>query len=311
MRRAIDSAICAVTRIVRNRAAARAPDGWPAWALIAQTIFGPGGVPCGKQSEEQSGRDRHRRREEDRRWAEARIATTPRRQPAAARRSSRASSAPRPDPRSPPSTASTHDSVRSWARSCRRVAPSDSCTAIWVARPAPRATQQVRDVRAGDEQHEPRNRRTAEATASSPLRGRWRAAASRLDDERPGLLEAGHRLIAHAFLERGVDVVDDGRVHAVHRRRGPGRPRRLGLSRANSRPPELLRLSKPFQPGTIKLAHRDRARRPRVHAERRAVEPAWGDANNRQPLAVDDQRLIEDRQDWSQAASSSRHGSAP
>ena len=40
MRRAIDSAICAVTSVLRNRAAARAPDGWPACALIADTRSG-------------------------------------------------------------------------------------------------------------------------------------------------------------------------------------------------------------------------------------------------------------------------------
>ncbi len=40
MSSAIDSAICAVTSVVRNRAAARAPDGWPACALIVETRSG-------------------------------------------------------------------------------------------------------------------------------------------------------------------------------------------------------------------------------------------------------------------------------
>ena len=40
MSSAIDSAIWTVTSVVRNRDAARAPDGWPACALIVETRSG-------------------------------------------------------------------------------------------------------------------------------------------------------------------------------------------------------------------------------------------------------------------------------
>ena len=118
------------------------------------------------------------------------------------------------------------------------------------------------------------------------------AAPSRLDHERPGP-EAGHRLIAHAFLERRVHVVDDGTVDAVDR--AP----RLVDRHARLQPREQVR---PVAPAVVEplparhhqLAHRDGHEHLRLHAERRAVEPARGDADDGHRLAVDDERLVED-----------------
>ena len=49
-----------------------------------------------------------------------------------------------------------------------------------------------------------------------------------------------------------------------------------------------------MKPGLHQAAHRDRHEHVRVVAERRAVEAARRDADDRHRLAVDDQRLVED-----------------
>ena len=116
MSSAIESAICAVTSDVRKRAAARAPDGWPGAARSVVTRSGRVLCSAGNRPNSKPGGD----------------ATAPRRRappPAAARTAAidarvrrqqrdderRASSRATSRPASPPSTASTHDSVSSCA----------------------------------------------------------------------------------------------------------------------------------------------------------------------------------------------------
>ena len=81
---AIDSAICAVASDVRKRAAARAPDGWPAWPLSVDTEIGPRAVQRREEAEEQPGAERQRAGEEHRRPVDL-SATTRQRRPAAGR----------------------------------------------------------------------------------------------------------------------------------------------------------------------------------------------------------------------------------
>ena len=139
---AIDSAICVVASIARNRAAERAPDGWPAWPLSVDA---------------RSGRVL---------WS---AGNSPNRKPvaivtAAVKRSSRRSSVQSNPvvantgsidairssvhratrmPAAPPAAASSSDSVSSCAASCARLAPIDSLTAISPARPAARASRRL------------------------------------------------------------------------------------------------------------------------------------------------------------------------
>ena len=83
---AIDSAICAVASVVRKRAAARAPDGCPAWPFSVETRSGRVLCSAGKRpnsrpvpSVSTAGEEQHRRVE--RRAASSR----PRRRAAATR----------------------------------------------------------------------------------------------------------------------------------------------------------------------------------------------------------------------------------
>ena len=55
---AIDSAICAVASVTRKRAAAFAPDGWPAFAFSADTRLGRVTAKSRRQPEQDAGRQR-------------------------------------------------------------------------------------------------------------------------------------------------------------------------------------------------------------------------------------------------------------
>ena len=121
-------------------------------------------------------------------------------------------------PATPPSTASRHDSVSSCASELPP-AGAERQPHRHLGRAAGAAReQQVGDVGAGDQQHDAgddeqqdeRRPRLACASSSGPRRP-----ASSDDRLR---LEPRHRLLAHALLQRRLDVVDDRPVDAVDRR---------------------------------------------------------------------------------------------
>ena len=105
--------------------------------------------------------------------------------------------------------------------------------------------------------------------------------------------EAGHGLVAHPFLQRRLDVVDDGGVWHVdgglrlldrHTRLEPGEQIRPVV------PPQLEGIRVALQQPTQRDRHVDVRR----DAHRRAVERRRRHADNRQRLAVDDERLVDD-----------------
>ena len=151
--------------------------------------------------------------------------------------------------------------------------------------------QQVRDVRAGDHEHE---RRDAEEERERRLRLARDArlpVRARLERDRLAL-EARERLVAHPLLQRRFDVGDDLAVRRRHRRA------RLLDRHARLQPCEEVRpVGAPVVEPLERLreaAHRDRREDDRPHAERRSVEAARRDADDRHRLPVHCQPLIED-----------------
>ena len=155
---AIESAICAVASEVRKRAAAARARRLAGLALerrrrrSGRVLCSAGKRPKSRPvpSVSAAGEEQHRSRR-------ARAAATS----AASGGSSDAISVERP-PRDEQAgerrraRRARSDSVSSCAISCRRLAPSDSRTAISPARAARARQQQVGDVRARDEQHDRR-----------------------------------------------------------------------------------------------------------------------------------------------------------
>ncbi len=139
---AIESAICAVASDVRNRAAARAPDGWPLWPFSVDTRSGRVLCSAGKRPKSSP-------------VAIERIAAKASAVPSSSNAmfcvvSSGSSDARKvsvhcatTSPATPPSAASSIDSVRSWRTTWPRLAPIDSRTAISVDRFAARASRRL------------------------------------------------------------------------------------------------------------------------------------------------------------------------
>ena len=189
-----------------------APAGCPAWPLSVETQIGPRAVQRREEAEQQAGADRQRRGEQQHRAVDRelqRLGGVVGQQRDDQRR---ASSATTSRPARPPSTASTHATRSAAGRSsCRRLAPIDSRTAISPSAPRAARQQQVGDVRAGDQQHEAGDAEQQHAAASR-LRRRpmlWPRAPG--SSQHLLGLEPRHRLLAHALLQRRLDVVDDAR----------------------------------------------------------------------------------------------------
>ena len=130
----------------------------------------------------------------------------------------------------PPSTASSTDSVRTCVMSCRRVAPSESRTAISVVRFAARASSRLAMLAQAMSS-------TMPVTAKSSVSGSRDAVIAELWPLRPSLsvmtcgAESCRGLGAHAFDPRRLDVVDDRVIRGVDRRGAPApswRPARGG-----------------------------------------------------------------------------------
>ncbi|HEY7284130.1 MAG TPA: hypothetical protein VH497_01715 [Vicinamibacterales bacterium] len=152
--------------------------------------------------------------------------------------------------------------------------------------------QQVRDVRARDEQHERRHAEEQRQRRASLDRHVALPACARLHAQRLRL-ELRHPLVAHAALERHFDVVDD-----VVIRRGEGRSRLVDRD-AGLQAAEYIR---PVRATVLEVlerlreaAHRDRREDRRLQPERRAVESTLRHADDRHRLAVDRDGLIQDR----------------
>ena len=142
MSSAIDSAICAVTSEVRNRAADARARRLPGLGLDADTRSGfvlcsagnrPKMNPVAIDSAAAKSDDASLQLELQR------LAASGGSSDAISASVHRATTRPA----MPPSTASTHDSVSSCTSRWRRLAPSDSRMAISVARPAPRASSRL------------------------------------------------------------------------------------------------------------------------------------------------------------------------
>ncbi len=153
--------------------------------------------------------------------------------------------------------------------------------------------QQVRDVRAGDDQHQAghaeQERQRAPGFAAD--RALPAQAGGHAQLARP---EALHRLLAHPRLQRRVDVVDECLVGRVDAGRG------LLDRDARFQPSEDVRpvaaaILEALEARLHQRAKRDRHEHLGLRAQRRAVEPARRDADDGQALSVDDQRVVQDR----------------
>ena len=235
---AIDSAICDVASAVRKRAAARAPDGLPGLPLERRDQVGRAWCAA-------PGRARTAGRS---RWSARRRSSTTvgvelelERGHCLGRQQRRDQLAASTCATSSPRGAAEHSQQARLGQQLAR--PAAAGWRRWpAARPSRRdraaaaGQQQVRDVRARDEQDESPSRRAA--AISGPFasrRHRGLPVRSRLEQDRLRP-EPRHRLLAHPLLQRRLDVVDD---RAILRR--PARPRACsietpGLSRRTGTP---------------------------------------------------------------------------
>ena len=98
--------------------------------------------------------------------------------------------------------------------SCERLAPIDSRTAISPARPAPRTSSRLAMFAQAISS-------TTPVTPKSRMSGVVASAGIELCPLEPGASviffawKPRHRLLAHALLQRGFDVVDDGGIRHV------------------------------------------------------------------------------------------------
>src|SRR5688500_3511180 len=106
--------------------------------------------------------------------------------------------------------------------------------------------------------------------------------------------EALHRRLAHPLLLACFDVVDDRLVEAID---GASRllARDAGLEPREEVDPVAIATLEPAPDGDELLSHRDRHVDLGPDAERRAVETARGDADDRHRLAVHRDGLSDDR----------------
>ena len=243
---AIDSAICAVASDVRKRAADRAPDGWPLCPFERRDQIRPRAVQRRKQSEQQTRADGQRRGEQhddrvDRQVHRVRRLSRQERGHQVQRPLGDDEAAEAAEDREETRLAEQLPHELSASRANRQ--PDRH---LARARGAARQ-QQVRDVRARNQQHE-----RGDAHQQRERRPRFRrhvalAAAPGVKHDRLRL-EPRQRLRAHALLQRRFDVVDDRVVR--RRERGAGLlDRDPGLQPARTdTPSRLRRLSSPVNP---------------------------------------------------------------
>ncbi len=153
--------------------------------------------------------------------------------------------------------------------------------------------QEVGDVGAGRQEHQ-----AGHAKQQEQRRRRFRVHAAlplgaRLDRQRLGL-EPLQGLLAHAGLQRRLDVVEDGAVGRVE-----GGARLLDRD-PRSQPaehvgPVAAAVVEARPAGRQHLAHRDRHEHVRARAEGGPFEAAGRHADDGEGRAVDDQRLVQHR----------------
>ena len=102
-----------------------------------------------------------------------------------------------------------------------------------------------------------------------------------------------HRLLAHPGLQRRVDVVDDRLVGRVDARLCL-LDRDAWLQPAEHVGPVAAAVVEPLEARFHQRAKRDRHKHLGLGAKRGAVEPSRRDADDREALPVDDQRVVQD-----------------
>ncbi len=152
--------------------------------------------------------------------------------------------------------------------------------------------QQVRNVRAGDQQHEPCDAEQEQQRGSGLAIDRALPAGSLFHFELPGL-EPRHRRVTHSALERCFHLVDDCAV--LHVQLGP----RLLERDPRTQPREHVgpvgaAIVEAVEPCVHEAAKRDRHVHLRGGSQRGALETFGGHPHDGEVLAIDDQDLVQD-----------------
>ncbi len=194
-------------------------------------------------------------------------------------------------PPTPPAIASSNDSVRSWVDDVP--APgADREPNGHLGRAARRAAkQEIGDVGAANQQHDHRH---AEQQRQGLARlGRHAAltatALLELHLARPEFLERG---CAHPFLERHLHIGND--VAEVIVQGGPRLLERDARLQATEQvDPVRAAIFNHFRLRHDDVAHRNRNEKQRAQSDRRAVESARRDTDDRERLAVHQEHLVD------------------
>src|SRR5439155_1642456 len=195
-------------------------------------------------------------------------------------------------PASAPKKARSTDSVSNWIMTWRRLAPRARRTPISIARAGAARQQEIRDIGARDEEHDPGD---AEQHEQRRLRVAVHGALpprARSEDD-PLHPELGHELITHALVERRLDVGHDGAVERVE----AGAGLRQGHSRLQAPEdisPVVPTILEPAEPGREHTPHADRHEHQRVDAERGPLKGPGGHAHDGHRLSIDAQRAAQD-----------------
>ena len=196
-------------------------------------------------------------------------------------------------PAAPPRSARRHDSVSSCVTSRRRVAPSESRTAISDARPADRASSRFAMFAHAIS-------RTTPVTPSRSSKGTPTVSCIPLCPRRPSLTGSG--FATNRSRSSSLRFVWSGASTSVRMLRYRGRDRGAGLLDGDLRP-QAREQVEPVVAAVLEAALGGTCFQPRVHreghehhgrhVERRAAEARRGHADDGQRLAVDHQHLSE------------------
>ena len=209
----IERTICAVTSAVRKHDAERAPDGCPELTLEHVHQVGARRVQRREDPEEKAGAER-----EDRGERAIRGRADSDTMPDGLRREERdaiSSSVQHAtkSPATPAERGSRHGLGEELPHQAAAARADESRSAISADRAGAPRQEQVRDVGAGDEQHEPGHRQSRISGVRASLCTSLCPRASRATVT----LRARNRFsvwLAHALLQRGLHVVDDRRSRA-------------------------------------------------------------------------------------------------
>jgi hypothetical protein len=151
--------------------------------------------------------------------------------------------------------------------------------------------QQVRRVRARDDQHERGHGQQQRQRRCHRLMKAALAAEAFTQNDRFGL-EAGERLSAHTGLERRLDLAQNGLIPSIH----------LGASllerHPRLEPPEQVQpvtapIGEGIEAALQHAAHRERHEQLWTEPQRRSREPLRCDAHDGKQLAIDQERFVD------------------